>query len=256
MTTQWLPGATVHDLHPGIGNGPFGIDGRTFLGVILHVNVSENGTPASFWGNGNPGQVCPNFQVFKDGSIDQMLPLNWSPWCQIDGNFNYAAIETAGMPNEPLTAAQLEACARIVRAYRDVLGMELRVADQPGQRGLGTHEMGGAAWGGHVCPGAIRTAQRREIIALAEGDPMPTVDEIWSHKFSDGETAEFTLKQAQNRADKAATNAFAAKASVAELDARVAALQAAVATLTAAGGTVTVSGGVLHLTGDVKVSPK
>lgn len=176
MTMTWLPGAAVHDLHPAIGNGPFGTHGP-FLGVILHVNVDETGTPDSFWGPGNPGDVCPNFQVYKDGSIHQMLPLDWQPWCQIDGNFQYAAIETAGLPNEPLTDAQLHACAKIVRAYHEQMGMELRIADTPGAKGLGTHEMGGAAWGGHPCPGAIRSGQRRLILALA----MPTTTTTGSY---------------------------------------------------------------------------
>jgi hypothetical protein len=171
MTRTWLAGAKVHDLHPAIGNGPF----SNFLGVALHVNVDENGTPDSFWGNGNPGQVCPNFQVMKDGSIHQMLPLDWQPWCQINGNFNYAAIETAGMPDEPLTDAQLASCAAIVRAYHEDLGMPLVVTDTPGKPGLITHQAGGAAWGGHSCPGTVRAAQRSKIIALAKpAAPAPT----------------------------------------------------------------------------------
>lgn len=177
--TTWLASAKVVDLHPAIGNGPF----ADCYGVILHVNVSESGTPDSFWGNGNAGQVCPNFQVYKDGSIHQMLPLNWQPWCQKDGNFHYAAIETAGMPSEPLTDAQVAACARIVRAYHAELGVPLRLANAPGERGLGTHQMGGAAWGGHPCPGDIRAAQRAAIlkqaaVTVTPPDPIPaTVQE-------------------------------------------------------------------------------
>jgi hypothetical protein len=174
VSTEWLPGATVHDLHPGIGNGPFG----AFYGVVLHVNVDEHGTPDSFWGNGNRGQVCPNFQVYKDGSIHQMLPLDWQPWCQVDGNFHYAAIETAGLPNEPLTDAQLTACARIVRAYHEQMGMPLRVANTPGEHGLGIHSMGGLAWGGHSCPGTIRAGQRKTILARAATSTAPKGDDV------------------------------------------------------------------------------
>lgn len=171
--SDWLDGAHVHDLHPAIGNGPF----TRFLGVILHVNVDEAGTPDSFWGSGNAGSVCPNFQVYKDGSIHQMLPLNWQPWCQVDGNFNYAAVETAGMPGEPLTDAQVAAVGRICRAYHDLFSMPLKVANAPGDAGLGTHAMGGAAWGGHSCPGDIRTAQRAAILAAAQ-PPAPVTDPL------------------------------------------------------------------------------
>lgn len=168
MSAGWLPNVTIIDLHNVRGNGPFGAPGREFLGVILHVNVSgkgSNGTSIDYFRN-NPGQVCPTFQVYKDGSIVQFLPLNWQPWCQIDGNFNYGAIETGGDPDEPLTDLQRTSCARIVKAYRDEMGLSLTVADSPGQKGIGTHQMGGLSWGGHACPGDIRAGQRKDIIAL------------------------------------------------------------------------------------------
>lgn len=168
MTTTWMPGAHVLDLTHKRGNGPF----KTFLGVVLHVNESENGTSDSFFAAdppANPNSVTPNFQVYKDGTIHQYLPFDWQPWCQIDGNFNYAAIETAGLHSEPLTLAQLDAIARILAVYHTDMGMLLSTADKPGERGFGTHAMGGAAWGGHPCPGTIRTAQRSAILSIAQG---------------------------------------------------------------------------------------
>ena len=174
----WLPRARRVDLSvprsdsPGTprGNGIF----QTFLGVILHVNVSgktSQGTPVSAFMAGPPANadyVTPNFQVFRDGSIVQFLPIDWQPWCQIDGNFNYAAIETGGDPDQPLTAAQLHAVAYIVDHYHAHMGMPLQIANAPGQRGIGTHEMGGESWGGHSCPGTIRAAQRDTVIQLVK----------------------------------------------------------------------------------------
>jgi hypothetical protein len=178
--TTWLPGASVYDLHPGIGNGPF----DNLLGVCLHVNVDEHGTPHTFWGNGNPGQVCPNFQVFKDGSIDQMLPFDWQPWCQVSGNFNYAAIETAGLPSEPLTAQQVTSIAKIMRVYHD-MGVPYNATDTPGTKGLIVHSAGGAAWGGHSCPGTIRASQRARILQVARGGvpPVPVNDDEGGSMF-------------------------------------------------------------------------
>ena len=169
----WLHDADVVDLHHRRGNGPFG----TFLGVVLHVNVDDDGTSDSFFAAGPPTNkdlVTPNFQVYKDGSIHQYLPFDWQPWAQIDGNFNYAAIETAGLPDQTLTDAQLRSCARILAAYHAGMGMRLQVADSPGDHGLGTHQMGGAAWGGHSCPGQARAGQRAQILSLAGGGgPVP-----------------------------------------------------------------------------------
>lgn len=176
MTAElWLPGAHVLDLRGSKGNDPF-TGHHTFLGVILHVNESENGTSDAFFREGppgNPNDVCPNFQVYKDGSIHQYLPFDYQPWCQRDGNYNYAAIETAGLHSEPLTSAQIAAIARIVSVYHSQMGMPLVEANTPGQRGLGTHQMGGAAWGGHPCPGTIRAGQRLTILKAAGAVPIP-----------------------------------------------------------------------------------
>lgn len=163
---SWLPWAAHHDLSRTRGNGPM----TECYGVVLHVNESEQGTSVD-WFSGdqsvNPESVTPTFQVYKDGSTVQFLPIEWSPWCQIDGNWHYGAVETAGLHTEPLTPAQVHACARIMAAYHRLLGVPLKLANSPGKRGLGTHAMGGAAWGGHPCPGDARTAQRADILAVA-----------------------------------------------------------------------------------------
>jgi hypothetical protein len=49
------------------------------------------------------------------------------------------------------------------------MGMPYAIADAPGQPGIGTHQMGGAAYGGHACPGPVRASQRSTIIDLARG---------------------------------------------------------------------------------------
>jgi hypothetical protein len=187
----WCDFATRRDLSGSRGNGPFG----RFLGVILHVNQSEHGTSADWFASDPPANkdsVTPTFQVFKDGSVVQFLPLNWQPWCQIDGNFNYGAIETAGLDSEPLTDAQVSTIGRLIGEYRDVLGMSLAIADQPGQRGLGTHQMGGAAWGGHPCPGSLRAGQRSAILAAVPSkvtDWSDNVDEATFRKVVREEVA-------------------------------------------------------------------
>jgi hypothetical protein len=174
MATKWLPTANVLDLSGYRGYGPFNRSNRKFLGVILHVNVDKNGTSDAFYVS-NPGQVTPNFQVYKDGSIHQYLPVNWQPWCQVAGNFNYAAIETAGLPSEKLTDPQIAAIVGILRVYRDELGLKLQISDSPGMPGFGTHEMGGRPWGGHSCPGPLRAKQRQTILDLVAGSQVAGV---------------------------------------------------------------------------------
>jgi hypothetical protein len=99
-----------------------------------------------------------------------MLPFNRQPWCQVDGNTHYAAIETAGLPTEPLTVPQMNTIARIMKIYHDDYNVPLQLADKPGERGFITHSAGGQAWGGHSCPGAIRALQRSAILSLAKTD--------------------------------------------------------------------------------------
>jgi hypothetical protein len=57
-----------------------------------------------------------------------------------------------------------------------VHGWPYQLANRPGERGFGVHYMGGAAWGGHPCPEALRAAQRPRILSLAAGG-IPTDQE-------------------------------------------------------------------------------
>lgn len=178
MTDIWLANAKHYNLTATRGWGDIS---NRLLGAVLHVNESELGTPDSFWSAGtdrNPDSVCPNVQVYKNGDIHQMLPLNWGPWCQRSGDFTYGAMETAGFTTQALTEPQLASLAYVMRVYHEELGVPLLLANQPGQPGIGTHAMGGEAWGGHPCPGTIRTAQRARILELAGGDETIMDNEI------------------------------------------------------------------------------
>lgn len=174
----WMPGATRRDVGaPGqppnygvFSNGPM----HSYTGVVLHVNDSQgdqitsiNGDSLYDWIIGNHGMSC-HFQVSQTGGIEQYIDTAFSSWCQEDGNDDYLSIETEGLPTEPLTAAQVTACAQIMAYANTQHGIPLLLADRPGWRGLGWHGMGGAAWGGHTsCPGDLRKAQRAQILAAA-----------------------------------------------------------------------------------------
>lgn len=177
MADIWLDWAVKVPVY-GKGNGPFG--SSLPLGWVLHVNQSNGNLDAFFAGDSsvNPSAVCPNFQVYKDGTVHQHLPLLFSPWCQVDGNATYCAVETEGYDSEPLTPQQVTALARLHNAYHDAAGVPDQLASTPGQRGIGIHSMGGASWGGHSCPGSIRAGQRVQIVQAAQTirptTPAPT----------------------------------------------------------------------------------
>lgn len=169
MAGYWLPGATKLDLSDRKGYGPL----RTpKLGGVLHCNQSRGRLEA--YVSRPSTEVCPTFQVYEVGPPTQFLPMDWQPVCQSAGNQNYFAVETEGygvaLPGHAATALnenQLEWCARIFEAAHRELSMPLKVAEKPGQAGIGWHGMGGNSWGGHdTCPGVERRAQRQTIIDL------------------------------------------------------------------------------------------
>ncbi len=95
----------------------------------------------------------------------------WIAWAQMAGNAAWYSIEHAddGNPGNPLTDAQLTASAQLVEVLSRFAGFPLQVTDSVSGTGYGTHVMGGAAWGGHTCPGpGPRAGQRQEIITRAK----------------------------------------------------------------------------------------
>lgn len=146
------------------------------LGWVEHVVVGD-GDPHGGFEHAPPGNRRFSHLWFaKDGRVRQYQDLRHDSWAQADGNDTYWSCETEGDPSEPLTDTQLDALA----AWHVWSGTADAIATVPGQRGVGTHQMGGAAWGGHACPGPLRAAQRPEIIRRAQilrgGVDMPLTD--------------------------------------------------------------------------------
>lgn len=170
--TWVIPGANyipLQSMSPG-NAGPT-------LGVIVHVTTDDAGSPAhyfsdpnhqasSMWfiGNGQGGAA--------DGGIEQYGdPDTQHAWAQAAGNWDYHSIEFEGRVDEPMTPAQIISGGHILAEGHIRYGWPLVIADAPGQPGLGVHNMGGAAWGGHTCPGpGPRQAQRADIIAAAQAE--------------------------------------------------------------------------------------
>lgn len=138
------------------------------LGWILHVSVS-NGSLFNYFNNLAKGsRKFSTCWVAKDGTIEQYGSIKRIPWAQAAGNSTYWAVETEGFPTEKLTTSQIHALARLHKAFMLASGRNLdHVISKSGQVGIGTHQMGGTAWGGHSCPGTIRAGQRDDIIARA-----------------------------------------------------------------------------------------
>lgn len=147
------------------------------LGWILHVVVG-NGSPWGTFERAPAGsRRFSHLWISKTGQIEQYQRLDYESWAQSGGNGKYWSVETEGFPTEPLTDAQLNALA----AWHVKSGTVDAVVNRVGARGIGTHVMGGAAWGNHSCPGLIRASQRGEILerarvirGLAPATPAPS----------------------------------------------------------------------------------
>ena len=179
MATPAPPGYTVTNVRNRTAGG---LRGSDTIGLVLHVQAGNG--ELSGWFN-NPGAgASSTWWAGKGGARRQYCnPDTDKFWAQAAGNSLYHSIETEGYPSEPLTAAQIESVAQALAFGHVRYGWPLRLANKPGEPGLGWHGMGGAAWGGHTgCPGTTRKNQRTQILArakeLVEGDDMPSVDDV------------------------------------------------------------------------------
>lgn len=169
-----------HDLVGG-HDGPM----SAHLGVVLHVNDS-NGNLDNWVANHGNNMSC-HVEVYKNGSATQYVDLAFASWCQMSGNSTYLSIETEGYPTEALTEAQCHRIADVYAQCHVLYGIPLNLAERVGQRGFGTHAMGGDGWGGHTgCPGDKRKAQRSHILALAAAilEPKPKPPAVPSYPSS------------------------------------------------------------------------
>jgi hypothetical protein len=141
-------------------------------GVLMHTMVCNLPQCITTFNNA-ARQASAHFGIAQDGSIHQFGPLGagWEAWHAKAGNLRYYGIEHADDfdQHHPLTPAQIHASAQLVELLSRFAGFPLVITDTPGGRGFGTHVMGGAAYGGHTCPGpGPRAGQRHAIIELAK----------------------------------------------------------------------------------------
>jgi hypothetical protein len=141
-------------------------------GVLMHTMVGSQAGTIS-WFNNPDANASAQFGVGFDGAIHQFGPIGqgWIAWHAGSANATWYGIEheDGGDPSRPLTDAQLTASAQLTEMLTGYAGIPLQVTNSPSTGGLGTHSMGGSAWGGHACPGDVRAAQRGEVIRRAQG---------------------------------------------------------------------------------------
>lgn len=140
-------------------------------GVAIHTEVGyEHNVIAEF--NNPKAEASAFISIGMDGHIHQYGPIGkgWKAWTQSAGNARYRGAENEdhGNVHNKLTAAQLASLGAFVEVCSRKDGFPIAATDNPnGGKGVIFHSDGGAAWGGHDCPGATRRAQRPQVLAKA-----------------------------------------------------------------------------------------
>jgi hypothetical protein len=148
------------------------------LGLVLHVQQGNNSPYGWFAGGSGGNGVSSTWWVGKAGQIEQYVDSALTAYAQGAGNPTYNSVETEGFDYEALTPAQISGVAQIYAWGMRTYAWPAELADAPGNQGLGTHGMGGAAWGNHPgCPGAIRASQRQLILDEVAPAPISTQEE-------------------------------------------------------------------------------
>lgn len=154
----WMPGIIRKPIGTNFSRG--GRQGQR--GLILHVQEGEGSLFERF--SAPTTRSSAHFWVSQAGEIEQYVSVHDRSWTQRAGNVQWVSVETSGFAGKPLTTAQVNAVARVYVWGAHEHGWPLEVTDSPQGRGLGTHSMGEGAWGGHACPGKIRSGQREAIM--------------------------------------------------------------------------------------------
>jgi hypothetical protein len=158
-------------------------------GLVVHIASGfYEGTIS--WESNSGANVSSHFVLGRDGQLAQLVDTDDTAWTQRAGNGHWLSVECEGFalddglhashPGwETLTAAQVEAVARLLVHGHQQYGYPLTLAHDPTGRGLGYHSMGaehGYDWGHLHCPGEPIKAQLPAILARAlvlAGLPRP-----------------------------------------------------------------------------------
>ncbi|MCK9929416.1 N-acetylmuramoyl-L-alanine amidase [Frankia sp. Mgl5] len=134
-------------------------------GLIPHVQVGRNSLFG--WFDNPSSQVSAHLWLSETGDFEQYVPFNRRAWAQAAGNSYWISVECAGFDSEDYTPIQVQRLAELYAWGMREFGWAPQVTDSPDGYGLGTHRMGGKAWGLHRCPGPIRAGRRGDILRQA-----------------------------------------------------------------------------------------
>jgi hypothetical protein len=120
------------------------------------------------WFRNPAAQVSAHFGIGKAGEVIQWVDTADTAWHAVAANHMSIGVEHEGDSGQVLTAAQLEADAKLLAWAAEHHPIPLALAASPAGSGLAYHALGGTDWGGHLaCPGAPIVSQLGGILAHA-----------------------------------------------------------------------------------------
>ncbi|WP_241831042.1 N-acetylmuramoyl-L-alanine amidase [Parafrankia soli] len=169
-------------------------------GLIPHVQMGT--APLFGWFSNPTAGVSSHLWLSKAGEFEQYVEFGDKAWAQGAGNSQWISCECAGTDADDYTPIQIQRLGELFAWGMRAFGWRPEITDSPSGYGLGAHRMGGAAWGGHSCPGNIRANRRGDILAAAldrPATPPPPEDDM-----------PLTEVEIDRIADRAATKMLAA----------------------------------------------
>lgn len=157
--------------------------GKSNVPCLLVVHIMQGtlaGTDSWFRDPANT-ETSAHFGVGKDGTIYQWVDTMNGAWHAENANHRSIGVECEGDTGQKLTAAQVDAVARIYAwAHRRHPLIRMWRAIRPSGFGLAYHALGGAGWGGHLqCPGTPIIMQLPTILAKAKAILNPPPPPPW-----------------------------------------------------------------------------
>lgn len=134
--------------------------------VFIHTN--DGGPHLTGWFNGlwekdpKHARLGCTFQVFNDGSIDQLCETNEVIYAQYGGSLFGVSIETEddGHPSRPWTRPQIDSIVRLTKWLHETHGIPLHLMTGATDSGIGYHQQFAVNnKSGHNCPGPVRLNQ-------------------------------------------------------------------------------------------------
>jgi hypothetical protein len=139
------------------------------MGLVVHVQVGSGSCYSEF--NNPNSQASSTWQAMKDGTLLQFVDADYIAWTEMAGNGNYDSVETEGLPDEPFTDPQASTLAKLMAWGNQEFRWPLTLVDH-GESGITTHAHYPSGdpdptWGGHPCPGTVRSQQLPSIVKYA-----------------------------------------------------------------------------------------